>query len=176
MSFTNRSCGAALRPYLWLIILFLSVFGQKGLAKTHLLTIEIGPFPDGSVQRHSLTTDSLSDMVVTEFATSTVWTEGVDRFSGVLLWDMLLHLGVEPMGWNGEITLQALDGYSVTLGPAHVTENAPLLAVHQNGRLMPRRARGPVWLVFPYDDNPAFRNETIYALSVWQIEHVSIKP
>lgn len=166
-----------LRLVLWVVtVVFVGMSMQASRADTHDLTIVIGPLPDGSTQTHVYSIQSLTELSKTEYTTSTVWTESLDRFSGVLLWDMLAHLGVDPEGWNGQITLEAIDGYSATLGPAHVDQTAPLLAILRNGRPMPLRERGPFWLIFPYDAEPAFRNETIYALSVWQIAQMSITP
>ncbi len=116
----------------------------------------------------------LEDMPLTDFVTSTVWTEGVDHYSGILLRDLLLHHGIRPDSGPGRVDLVAIDGYSATIEFAQITERAPMLAFLRNGAPMPLRNQGPFWLIFPYDDTPAFRTESIYALSVWQVQTVSV--
>jgi len=39
---------------------------------------------------------------------------------------------------------------------------------------MSAREKGPVWLVYNYDSDPAFRTETVYSRSVWQLDRITI--
>lgn len=110
-----------------------------------------------------------------EFSTSTVWTEGVDRYGGVLLQDLLAAAGIDTAAGNGRVQVSALDGYSAVLAFSEITAQAPLLAFLRNGDPMPARAQGPFWLLWPFDDNPAFRTETTYARSVWQVSHLLVE-
>lgn len=110
----------------------------------------------------------------THFETSTVWTEGSDLYEGVLLKDLLLHLGVDMSAPGGRVVVEALDGYSAEIEFDLITQDAPLLAFLRNGHLMPRRAQGPYWLIFPYDHDARFRTESIYAQSVWQVTRLTI--
>ncbi len=127
-----------------------------------------------SGDRLQLSPNDLAALPLTEFVTSTVWTEGVDRYTGVLLRDLLHHHGIEAGRGTGRVLLTAIDGYSAVIEFAAITERAPMLAFLRNGAIMPLRRQGPFWLIFPYDDDAAFRTETIYALSVWQVETVSV--
>lgn len=121
-----------------------------------------------------LSLDDLRALPLTEFETSTVWTLGVDTYSGVLLRDLLQHLGHVPD--HGPVTVRALDGYSAVIEPALITEQAPLVSFLRNGAPMPVRDRGPIWLIFPYDQDTNYRTESIYAKSVWQVRAIEIKP
>lgn len=121
-----------------------------------------------------LSPNDLAALPLTEFVTSTVWTEGVDRYTGVLLRDLLHHHGIEPGNGTGRVLLTAIDGYSAVIEFDAITERAPMLAFLRNGDIMPLRRQGPFWLIYPYDDDAAFRTETIYALSVWQVDTVNV--
>jgi|GEM_PF-1522504 len=123
----------------------------------------------------TLSRDDLAEMPEAEYLTSTVWTDAVHRYSGVLLRDILTSFSVDVDGGTGEVLLTAMDGYSATLPFHKITEAAPMIAFLRDGEPMPRRGQGPFWLIFPYDEDPAFRQETIYALSVWQIEEIRIR-
>ena len=119
--------------------------------------------------------DGLAALPQTEFSTSTVWTDAVDRYTGVLLRDLLLEAGIDPAEGAGTVVVHALDGYSATIGFEDITPVAPMLAFLRNGDRMPLRAQGPFWMIFPYDDDPAFQNETTYARSVWQVSHLRVE-
>jgi hypothetical protein len=105
-----------------------------------------------------------------EFATSTIWTEGVATFRGVLLRDLLRATGAT----GTTVTLTALNDYSITLPVAEATETAPLLAYLMNGQPMSVRDKGPVWLIYPYDADADFRTEQTYARSIWQLDRIEV--
>lgn len=123
-----------------------------------------------------LTAADLAAMPTFDYVTSTVWTDGADRYTGVLLLDLLLQLGVDPRNGPGWVHVSAIDGYSANVDFDLITERAPLLAFLRNGSPMPLRSQGPFWLLFPYDSDPMFRTESIYALSVWQVRQLTIQP
>lgn len=106
-----------------------------------------------------------------EFTTSTVWTEGVSHYSGVLLRDLLAAVGAQ----GHSLTAHAIDGYSATMPLDSVADDGPLVAFLRDGAPMSVRQRGPLWIVFPYDDNPAYRNDTTYGRSVWQLTRIEIE-
>lgn len=110
----------------------------------------------------------------TRFETSTVWTETSDLYEGVLLKDLLAYLGANLSAPSGRVVVEALDGYSAEIEFGLITEEAPLLAFLRNGHLMPRRAQGPYWLIFPYDHDARYRTESVYAQSVWQVTRLTI--
>lgn len=123
----------------------------------------------------TLSRDDLAELPGAEYRTSTVWTDAVHQYSGVLLRDILASFSVDVDDGTGEVLLTAMDGYSATLPFHKITETAPMIAFLRDGEPMPRRGQGPFWLIFPYDEDPAFRQESIYALSIWQIEEIQIR-
>lgn len=127
-----------------------------------------GQDDDGPVARLDMA--MLQALPVTEFATSTVWTEGVIRFSGVLLRDLLDHLGAE----GAVLHATAIDGYQISMPLADLRDDGPILAYLRDGKPMPLRDKGPLWKVYPFDTNPDFRNETHYARSIWQLQTIDI--
>jgi len=119
------------------------------------------------------TLEDLRALPLTEFETSTVWTQGIDSYAGVLLLDLLHHIGHTPV--RGAINVHALDGYSAGIDADLITEQAPLLSFLRNASPMSVRDQGPIWLIFPYDHNSAFRTESIYAKSVWQVRSLEVQ-
>lgn len=118
----------------------------------------------------ALDADLLAGLPQHEFTTSTIWTEGTATYSGVLLRDLLLAVGAT----GSTVTLTALNDYQISMRSADALENGPLLAYLTDGKPMPVRDKGPVWLIYPYDDVPAYRTEQTYARSIWQMTRIEI--
>ena len=157
------------------VVLFVLVLGlalHPGLVRADTAPSFNLHLPSG--ERLQMSTDDLAALPLTEFVTSTVWTEGVDRYTGVLLHDLLNHHGIEAAGGTGRVLLTAIDGYTAVIDFAAITERAPMLAFLRNDDIMPLRRQGPFWLIFPYDEDATYRTESIYALSIWQVATVSV--
>ncbi|MCC7322003.1 MAG: oxidoreductase [Rubellimicrobium sp.] len=111
---------------------------------------------------------ALEALPQTEFTTSTIWTDGPSVYTGVLLADL-----IDATGAGGStITFTALNDYQVTMPMDEVTREGPLLAYLENGATMPVRLRGPIWVIYPFDDNADFRTEQTYARAVWQLDRI----
>ena len=114
----------------------------------------------------------LEALPVVEFTTTTIWTDGPQRFAGVPLAALLAHLGIE----DGTVRAIAANDYAVEIPVSSVTETTPILAYMQNDAPMSRRDRGPIWVVYPYDSDPSFRTEVIYSRSIWQLDRIELMP
>lgn len=108
----------------------------------------------------------------TSFTTSTQWTSGTPTFQGVLLKDLVDAVGAT----GGTVTLKAANDYAITMPLADATETAPLLAYLMDGEPMSLRDKGPIWMVYPYDADPAFQTEQTYSRSIWQLVEITFVP
>ena len=106
------------------------------------------------------------------FSTSTIWTEGVQHFRGVRLLTLVKCLGIE----DGILTLTAKNEYLIEIPVRDLRPDGALVAYERNGRPMGTRDKGPLWLVYPYDENPVFRTESIYMQSIWQLDRIEVTP
>ena len=104
------------------------------------------------------------------FTTATIWTEGTSRYEGVPLRAVLDRVGAS----GGTITAVALNDYSVSFPLAEVTAEAPMLAFLRDGAPMSVRDKGPLWVLYPFDSDPAWRSEQTYSRSVWQLDRLRI--
>jgi hypothetical protein len=128
---------------------------------------------DGDTHDGSLIEVQDSDLMAlpqSTFETSTLWTAGVDVFSGPKLSDVLSHYG----SGQGDLILTALNNYNVTMARNMVTDVAPILANRINGEPFSRREKGPLWVIFPFDQHEEFRTENVYAVSVWQLSRITV--
>lgn len=116
--------------------------------------------------------DQLAALPQHSFATSTTWTDGITTFQGVLLKDYIAAIKAT----GSTITLTALNDYSIAIPMADVGNDGPLLAYLMDGKPMSLRDKGPIWLVYPYDANAAYRTEQTYARSIWQLDRIDFAP
>ena len=135
-----------------------------------LLRIEIGDTVPP--RRIALDRAGLQAMPQDAFSTTTIWTEGRQSFRGVRLWHLVRCFGVE----DGVVTLIAKNDYLIDIPVAQLRPDGAMIAFERNGKPMTTREMGPLWLVYPYDADPAFRVETIYARSIWQLDRLRITP
>jgi len=116
--------------------------------------------------------EDLMALPAVSFETATIWTEGVQSFTGVSLTELASHLGVS----DGTLVLQAVNDYVVEFPLLAAVDGAPIIAYERNGAPMSRRNKGPLWVVFPYDSDPDFQTEEIFAMSVWQLVRITVRP
>lgn len=108
------------------------------------------------------------------FETTTIWTEGRIAFRGPRLRDVLALAGIT----EGRILLKALNDYEVEMDLEELGADWPIIATRQNGQPFDVRDQGPLWLVYPYDDEEDLNisRERIHTLSVWQLVQVQELP
>jgi hypothetical protein len=111
----------------------------------------------------------LSALPQVSFETATIWTPR-RRFSGPPLAAVLAAAGAA----GGPIEALAANDYRIMLDRALIGDNAPIIANRIDGAPFGLRALGPLWIMFPFDDVPAFRVETVYAQCVWQLVELRV--
>ncbi len=118
----------------------------------------------------TLSLEALDALDQAAFTTTTIWTDGETRFSGVPLKALLAHLGAQ----GRSVEMVALNDYAVTMPIAELEDGAPIVATRMNGETMSVRDKGPYWVVFPYDSNPKYSTETTYSRSIWQLNRLKV--
>lgn len=113
----------------------------------------------------------LEAMEPVEFETHTIWTEGLQVFEGVPLATLLDRLGAQ----GSVIAASALNDYTVEIPVSDAVAEGPILAYRQNGAELSVRDKGPLWLVYPYDSDPSYQTEVIYARSIWQLARIEVR-
>ena len=108
----------------------------------------------------------------TEVVTETPWTEGQVAFQGVLGRALMADLGVGAE----EIHATALNDYTVTIPTADLENYDAIFALRMNGKTLSIRERGPIWVIYPWSDNPSLQNEVYYSRSIWQLKALHVGP
>ncbi|HAE49362.1 MAG: hypothetical protein CMO30_08240 [Tistrella sp.] len=114
----------------------------------------------------------LAAMPRSAIETTTPWTEGAQRFEGVLLADLVARLGAT----GTRITARALNDYSYTFDLADAMSRGALIADLTNGKQMSVRERGPLWIVFPLDDMKGMtevERHEMQSRMVWQLKQIT---
>lgn len=106
------------------------------------------------------------------FTTTTIWTDGPQEFTGVPLSALLSATGLT----GKTVMAMAANDYLIELPVAELSGQAPIVAYLRNGKPMTTRDKGPLWIVYPYDSDPAYRSEVIYARSIWQLDRIEVLP
>ncbi|KQI67808.1 oxidoreductase [Loktanella sp. 3ANDIMAR09] len=153
------------------------------LSATPLLAEDI-PAPQGDVlltitgnikmtnvdDQLQLDRDALMALEAATFETSTIWTEGVQSFQGVSLATLMETLGVT----EGTIIATAINDYAVEIPVSDAVEGGGMVAYLMDDAEMRVRDKGPLWVVYPYDSDPAYRTEVIYSRSIWQLDRLEV--
>jgi hypothetical protein len=114
----------------------------------------------------------LEAMEPVEVTTNTMWTDGPQVFTGVLLLDLLALLGVT----EGTLRATAINDYAVDIPVSDAVEGGPIVAYLLNGQPMSVRDKGPLWIVYPYDSKREYQSEVIYSRSIWQLDRMEVRP
>lgn len=107
----------------------------------------------------------------TTIETATPWHDGKVTFEGVLLSDLMNRIGAE--GVNAEVT--ALNDYRAVIPVSDFEASKPILAYKANGQYLTIRNKGPLFIIYPYDDHPEMKTEIFYSRSVWQVRTIVIE-
>ncbi|MES0808896.1 molybdopterin-dependent oxidoreductase [Roseibium sp. SCPC15] len=133
-----------------------------------VLTVSGGTAAGKSAQ---LSIHDLEKLPQVEYETATPWHDGKVSFKGVLLSDLMDHLGAK--GDTAEVV--ALNDYRAVLPVSDFDEHAPILAYQLNGKYMRIRDKGPLFVIYPFDDKPELKTEVHYSRSVWQVRSIVVE-
>lgn len=107
----------------------------------------------------------------TTIVTPTAWTEGMQTFSGVTLADLLDAVDAD----GSVLRVTALNDYAADIPVDEVRSYPILLASRIDGRTMPVREKGPLWVIYPIADYPELEGGESDAKMVWQVETIEVR-
>ncbi len=109
--------------------------------------------------------ERLQSYPVTTIRTDTPWTDGVIEFEGVLLRDLL-----SSVKFSGQkLIAEAINDYFVTIPMEDILKHDVIIAYKKDGKLMSIRDKGPLWIIYPWRDNPDLKTELHHSRSIWQL-------
>jgi len=106
------------------------------------------------------------------FTTNTPWTREPHTYSGPLLRDVLALAGA-----RNPVTIKAvaLNDYQISI-PAEDAATLDVIVAHQiDGKAIPVRERGPLFVIYPFDSASQLRSTRYYERSIWQLKSMRIE-
>ncbi|WP_428672817.1 molybdopterin-dependent oxidoreductase [Roseibium sp.] len=155
----------------FLLVLFFISSGFPGSAQdldSTVLTIS-GKIASGSPA--DFTIHMLEELPQERIETTTPWHDGKVSFVGVPLEKLMKHIGAN----GSEAAVTALNDYRSVIPLTDFETNHPILAYKYNGKYMSIRDKGPLFIIYPFDDHPDLKTELIYSRSVWQVRSIEIE-
>jgi hypothetical protein len=100
----------------------------------------------------------------------TPWFDKAHSFEGTLLSAVL-----DAAGATGRaLRVQAINGYEAVIPMEDVAAYPIILATRIDGKELSVRDKGPLFVIYPFDDHPELYNEVYFNRSVWQVEAVEV--
>ncbi|MGN5136967.1 molybdopterin-dependent oxidoreductase [Aeromonas sp. 164P] len=113
----------------------------------------------------------LDQLPVHEIKTHTPWYDEAKTFSGPLLQDVLAKVGAA----GKQLTITALNDYSVQVPVSDAEQYQVILARTINGKSLSIRDKGPLFLIYPFDQYPELQNKLYYGRAIWQISVIKVE-
>ncbi|TDQ81953.1 hypothetical protein A8950_1773 [Dongia mobilis] len=136
-----------------------------------ILTIEGGIAHSNTADgKAALDLAMLESLPARTIETTTPWTEGPQTFTGVLLADLLAHVGAS----GDRLHAIASNDYEVTFPAGDVTDYGGILAYQQNGAALPSD-KGPLWIVYDYDSDPQLLGDRFQSASIWNLVTLAVR-
>jgi hypothetical protein len=105
------------------------------------------------------------------FTTMTPWDKQPIKFTGPLLRDLL----AAARATGTTIKAVALNDYQTSI-PLDDAQKFDVILAHQmNGKVIPVKTKGPLFIVYPYDSNPELQSSVYYERSAWQLKSLTIE-
>lgn len=153
-----------------IVLLATASFSPAALAQSDAVILTI----DGKIAGGApldFTASQLEAIGSAQIATATPWHDGTPVFEGVPMALLLAHVGAE----GTEADVLALNNYRTTIPLSDFTDYPVLLALKQDGEYMSIRNKGPLFVIYPFDDFDELRTDLYHARSAWQVRSITIK-
>lgn len=105
------------------------------------------------------------------FTTRTPWYDKPMKFTGPLLADVLA--AVKASGTT--VSAVAINDYKINIPVADTTRHKVIVARLLDDQPMPVREKGPLFVVYPFDDSSELRSSTYYERSIWQLKALDVQ-
>lgn len=102
--------------------------------------------------------------------TQTPWYDGAHKFSGPLGWALLSAVGAH----GTMLHVTAINDYVTDIPVSDLKDYEVILATRLDGEPMSVRDKGPLFVIYPFDEKPALNNEVYYGRSAWQVKSIEV--
>lgn len=106
------------------------------------------------------------------FTTRTPWFDKPVTFTGPLLADVMAAVGAK----GSALAATAINDYTITIPMDDVNARKVIMARLIDGKPIPVREKGPLFVVYPFDTDAKLRTSVYYERSIWQLKSLDVKP
>ena len=166
---------------IWLLVLVAAVAFAPGRSVAGTLPPPTGPVllkVFGAIDNTTDGTSAQFDRAALEalgmhkITTTNPFVVGVHTFEGVRLTDLLARVGA-----HGRILkAHALDDFSPDIPIEDAKRYGVVLALKWDGKAIPVRGKGPIWMIYPADSYSDTDSAKISARMVWQLQTLTVVP
>ena len=135
-----------------------------------LLTVSgrIGRVNNATTDTFEFTEEAFLKLATASITTGTPWTP-TSVFVGPLLVDVMRAAGVT----SGTLTFKTLDDYSAPIPWDDLVRYGVILAHSQDGQRLNNKRWGPLWTIYPRDQNPvALKGPIAESRFIWQVDRI----
>ena len=112
--------------------------------------------------------EDLEALGLASITTSSPWDPAAVTYEGVLMTSLMQ--AVEAGGDNAAVL--ALNKYRTVVPVSDFKDHGVILATRKNGKPMPISDKGPLFVIYPFDDKPELNYEVYHARSAWQVRSI----
>ena len=105
------------------------------------------------------------------FTAKTPWYPAEIKMTGPLLRDVLAAAGAK----GTVLTASALNDYKTTIPAEDASNYDVIVARLMDGKPMPVRNKGPLFIIYPFNANPELQAERYYSRSAWQLRALTVQ-
>ena len=137
-----------------------------------LLTVSgrIGRVNNDTTKTYEFTESDYLKLTQSSITTGTSWTP-TSVFVGPLLLDVMQAAGVA----SGTLTFKTLDDYSAPIPWEDLVRYGVILAHSQDGKRLNNKRWGPLWTIYPRDQNPvALKGPIAESRFIWQDNRIEV--
>jgi hypothetical protein len=131
----------------------------------------IGRINNKTTNTYDFTESDFLKLNQSSITTGTSWTP-TSVFVGPLLLDVMQAAGVT----SGTLTFKTLDDYSAPIPWEDLVRYGVILAHSQDGKRLSNKRWGPLWTIYPRDQNPvALKGPIAESRFIWQVNRIEAK-
>ena len=137
-----------------------------------LLTVSgsIGRVNNASTDSYDFSEAQFLKLATASITTATSWTP-TSVFVGPLLVDVMQAAGVT----SGTLTFKTLNDYSAPIPWEDLVRYGVILAHSQDGQRLNNKRWGPLWTIYPRDQNPvALKGPIAESRFIWQVNRIEV--
>jgi hypothetical protein len=113
----------------------------------------------------------LESLGMSKIVTSNPWYKEPVLFEGVSLERLMQVVGAS----GSSVVAVALNDYTTEIPREDISRFGPILALKRDNEYMSVRDKGPLFIIYPFDEKPELKSQLYYGRSAWQVFKLVVK-